>query len=120
MPPVRTATVARPEPCRLSTHVLSTRLCAGRQRRRSRWSWGRVTGGGREHRHHLGVVAGRDAPLADHPVDDHVLEAVDGLLEAVAQAAAGEGRRGEPGLDALDDLDVLAVDAVPEAHDLVD
>ena len=56
------------------------------------------------------------APLADHPVDDHVLEAVQRLLEPVAEAPAGEGGSREALLDALDDLDVLAVDLVPEAR----
>src|SRR5690348_8031595 len=56
-----------------------------------------VAGAG-EHGHGLGVVAGRDAADADHVVDDHVLEAVDGFLEAVAEPSAGERGRGQPGL----------------------
>ena len=80
---------------------------------------GAPTGGG-EHRHGLDLVARGHPPLADHAVDDHVLEAVQRLLEAVAEAAAGEGGRVEARLDALDDADVLAVDGVPEARELVD
>ena len=59
-----------------------------------------------EHGGHRVVVAGGHAVDAHHPVNDHVLEAVQRLLEAVAQAAAGVGRVGDALLDPFDDLEV--------------
>src|SRR5688500_20068260 len=73
-----------------------------------------------EHGSGLDRVAQGDPPLADHAVDDHVLEAVQRLLEPVAQAASREGRRVEALLHPLHDLDVLAVDGVPEARQPLD
>src|SRR5262249_49089475 len=72
-----------------------------------------------EHGGHRVAVAGGHAVDADHPVDDHVLEAVQRLLEAVAHAAAGVGRVGDSLLDPFDDLEVLPVDQVPETFELV-
>src|SRR5215210_8333737 len=51
-------------------------------------AWSLTSSKSIEHGHGLGGVSRRDAPLPDHPVDDHVLEAVQGFLEAVAEAAA--------------------------------
>src|SRR3954468_22963087 len=79
-----------------------------------------ASGARAEHRDPLGLVAGRDPSPANHAIGDHVVEPVQRLLESIAQAAAGEWRGLEPELDALDDLDVLAVDRVPEPRQVVD
>src|SRR4051812_5035481 len=79
-----------------------------------------ASGARAEHRDPLGLVAGRDPSPANHAIGDHVVEPVQRLLESIAQASAGEWRGLEPELDALDDLDVLAVDGVPEPRQLVD
>ena len=51
---------------------------------------------------------------------DHVLEAVDALFEPVAHAAARVRGVRQATLHALDDLDVLAVDLVPECEQRID
>src|SRR5918997_1480498 len=72
------------------------------------------------HPHGLLLVARRDPVPADHFVYDDVLVAVQGLLELVAHPAAAVGRVGDAFLHSLDDLDVLQVHQVPEAHQLVE
>src|SRR6476660_9887298 len=62
-------------------------------------------GGGR----FLPLVARGDPPGAGHPVDDHVLEAVDRLLEAKAHPPARVRAGLQTPLHALDRCDVLFV-----------
>src|SRR5687767_5019395 len=68
---------------------------------------GGVAGAPAEHRRGLDVVAWRNPAFADHAVDDHVLEAVQRLLEPIAEAASRERSRVEALLHPLHDLDVL-------------
>src|SRR6266446_4991154 len=60
----------------------------------------------------LGVTCG-DPVMTDHAVDNHVLKAVDGLLESEAHSAARVAPGLDPPLDPFHGGDILAVDHIP-------